>query len=1083
MARLQITLLGGVEARLRSGQVLSLPGQTVPALVAYLTAQPGRWHTREQLCALLWPEVQATQARHRLRQTLLMTRRALRRVDEGWLLNHGEAVAINPDRVDVDTVAFEQAVAEGTPEALARAVGLYRGDLLAGLGRQAGPFEEWLLSERERLRELGLEALGRLLAQQLRAGLDAQAVHTATRLLALDPTQEAVHRALIRLYAGQGRRGAALQQYQSCLAAVRRELGVEPEPETRQLYQTVLREGPESHGSGVHREVARTAVPEAESLLGGDEIPLVGREAERSLLLRDLEAAWSGGGWTVILRGESGSGKSRLAAEAVRDALDRDGRVMVGRGHETQQILPFGVWIEALRTAGVPDTVGREIPVTLPVRRELARLFPELGRAPVPTSGDHGRLFEALAFLFVEFARRQPLLVVVEDLHWADEMSVRFLAFVSRRLRGHRVLILATVRDEELPVAPVLQSALQEFQGESRATVVRLGPLPREDVDGLVAALARSSVPSDRTRLVERLWRVSEGNPFVLVELVRVIGDLVAPDDGRALPLPERVRDAIAHRLGRLGERERHVLGAAAVIGRDAGFRLIRAVAGLTEPDVAEAAEQLVARGVLHAVGDHLDFVHDRVRAVAYARLLPSYRIALHEAAGRALEDFHAGHLDQVADRLAFHYSNAGQAEKAVAYLVSVGDKLARAYAHAEATAALRNARVLLPGVSAGRQRDRTCVDVAVRLAHAEYFLGRFREGVDVLLEEQQRVSSLGDPSLAAPYHFWLSFLFTRLNEHDRAVESARQAVAEAEKCADVATMGKAYGVLGVEAYWASDCQHAVEHARRGVTLLEDTDERWWLGFGYFNLGMTYLHMGLLEEALEAEARVQTIAEELGDPRLESYGIGVTGWIHAVRGDGEIAVEEVRRALAIAPDLVARTYGTAVLGHAYVEQDDHAQAIPLLEEAVERAGRIGNRQLEGWWTAVLAEAYRLAGRAEQARAASLRALQLSRESGNRHAVGWAQRTLGRIARGEGAVPEALAALTDALETFEAADARFEAARTRLDLGELAAGRGDVAASASQLRGAAEMFQILRVPRYIERTAMLAARHGISLAPS
>src|SRR6185369_11529063 len=117
---------------------------------------------------------------------------------------------------------------------------------------------------------------------------------------------------------------------------------------------------------------------------------------------------------------------------------------------------------------------------------------------------------------------------------------------------------------------------------------------------------------------------------------------------------------------------------------------------------------------------------------------------------------------------------------------------------------------------------------------------------------------------------------------------------------------------------------------------------------------------------LEAEARVQTIAEELDDPRLESYGIGVTGWIHALRGDGEIAVEEIRRALAIAPDLVNRTYGSAVLGHAYVEQDDHAHAIPLLEEAVERAGRIGNRQLEGWWTAVLAEAYRLAGRAEQA---------------------------------------------------------------------------------------------------------------------
>src|SRR5262249_59160660 len=201
---------------------------------------------------------------------------------------------------------------------------------------------------------------------------------------------------------------------------------------------------------------------------------------------------------------------------------------------------------------------------------------------------------------------------------------------------------------------------------------------------------------TDHARLIERLWMTSQGNPFVLVELVRVLRDGVVPDGGTALPLPERVREAIASRLGRLGERERHVLSAAAVIGREMEFRLLQRVGGLADHEATEAVEQLVARRVIHVVGDQLDFVHDRVREVGYGRLLPSRRSALHKAAGEALEEDYAGRLDQIADRLAFHYSKTDNAEKAVRYLVQLAENAARAYAHAEAATALRESLVHL---------------------------------------------------------------------------------------------------------------------------------------------------------------------------------------------------------------------------------------------------------------------------------------------------------------------------------------------------------------------------------------------------
>src|SRR5262249_56627978 len=164
-------------------------------------------------------------------------------------------------------------------------------------------------------------------------------------------------------------------EVQSWVCAVRRDLGPAPEPETRRLDQELLRERPERRGQGTAGEVATTAVV-AESFLGVTDTPFVGRESERDQLRRDLEAAWSGSGRIAIVRGDAGIGKSRLVAEVIRDAIDHDGRVILGRAHASDQILPAAGWIEALRAAGVPDEIGPAIRVNPDGRRELARLFP-----------------------------------------------------------------------------------------------------------------------------------------------------------------------------------------------------------------------------------------------------------------------------------------------------------------------------------------------------------------------------------------------------------------------------------------------------------------------------------------------------------------------------------------------------------------------------------------------------------------------------------------------------------------------------------------------------------------------------------
>src|SRR5262245_41398267 len=206
---LSVTLLGGFEARLATGAAVGLT-KKAQALLAYLGIRPSQSHPRDKLAALLWGERSDEQARGGLRHALLVLRRALASAQPPPLRIEGQTLALNPLGVEVDVVTFEHRVAEGTPQALEQAAELYRGDLLLGFTVNEPLFEEWLVAERERLREMALEALARLLAHQTKAANTERAIQTAVRLLGLDPLQEAVHRTLMRLYARQGRRGAAL---------------------------------------------------------------------------------------------------------------------------------------------------------------------------------------------------------------------------------------------------------------------------------------------------------------------------------------------------------------------------------------------------------------------------------------------------------------------------------------------------------------------------------------------------------------------------------------------------------------------------------------------------------------------------------------------------------------------------------------------------------------------------------------------------------------------------------------------------------------------------------------------------------
>ena len=920
-SRIQLKLFGGLDAQVR-GAKLPVQGAKLQALLAYLALHAGKPQPREQLATLLWQDSPEAQARNSLRQTLFRLRRAL---PDAALSVTGAAATLEPDRLDLDVRRFEALAAERTAAALAEAAGLYAGDLLAGFAAPTPAFDEWLVIERERLRQRMVEVFTALLAIQMKDAAPEGAIGTALALLAHDPAQEIAHRALMQLFARTGRYGDALRQYQICAQALQRELGVEPEPETRRLYQELVR--------------ARKSapLPPSPATWAGSRDPLVGRERERGLLGAALDGLGHGTGRFLLLMGEAGMGKTRLLDALAAEAAARNVRCHTGHAYRSEQVLAFGPWATALRAAPLDAAIGRLEPAW---RMELARLLPELDPAAPPTlpSADSSRLFEAAARLLTAMASNRPLVLMLEDMQWADAMSLRLLAFLSRRLAKEPVLLLATARSEELADAPALGDLLRETEREVPGSVVTLTPLTRDDTARLVGLLRHSPGADATERLVEHAWRWSNGNPFVIVETVQALSSDL--DSGATLVLPSRVRELVVSRLERLSRASREIVQVAAVVGREFDLDMLVRAAGMAESEVASSLEELVRRQLVRAVGERFEFTHERIREVAYEQTR-GRRLLLHARVAEAVEALADVRPEASLDALTHHYAQTDNAQKAVHYLTRFAEAAIRAYAHPDAVKAIDRARTHAERLP-DDERDRVRVDLLLRRAFSMSVLGQTRDVPALLAAEVAVVDRLGDPHLAGAYYFRLGLTDSMLGKQDAAVASASRAIDCAEQCGDAVVHGKASYVVGLASFWCGLPARGAAAGEAAVRFLRPTAERHFLGMTYWTLGVNRMLLGDFAAALAALASLEEVGRELDDPRLLCLAASSTGWVCATMGDAARGVASCRLGLERARDPMAQAAAAGYLGYAHLEGDDWATAIPLLEQAARGFETVGS---------------------------------------------------------------------------------------------------------------------------------------------
>jgi DNA-binding SARP family transcriptional activator len=705
--KVRVRVLGELALEVDGRPLDPIASRRARSLLGWLAVHPGL-HPRGRVAGVFWPDVLEESARSSLRTTLATLRRELGE-DAAELLNTSrESVGIQPGpEVRIDLQVFEQLVSSGELE---RAVALCRGDLLADLD------DDWVNEPREHHRHRLVGVLGQL-AEEAESSGDLHAALNRTReQLRLDPLSDEAQREVVRRLAATGDRAGALAAYQAYGARLQRELGLAPSVGIRELVEAVRRGGSVRQANGVasNGEPAEAQSPPAPlpSILARPEpAPMVGREAELEQLRSALARAGEGGLSAVLITGEVGSGKSRLAAEFAREAHTSGADVWAGRCYE-DSAAPYGPFVESLRHRVTMDTLP-----ALPgwAAGELSRLLPELHgfdpAPPVPASNPEEaryRLFEAVVSVVAESSGRPPILLVLEDLHWADHASLLMLAHLTRRASSSPILVLGTARDSE-PSPDGLSTVIGELARDRRLVRIPIEGLSEAEVGDLASAWLGEERPPE---LAGELYARTGGNPLFVEELLRHAQGADRVDRAGLAPgVPAEVGEVIAQRVDRLGKPSAEALAFAAVLGQEFDPGELAEAMGRQADDLVELLEVALAARLLREVpggAGRCRFSHDLVRETLYRDLSAARRSLLHLRVADAIERLHGDDPKRLSE-LARHLADAapaGDPERAVRYLLSAAEQARHGWATAEAIALYNRALALIPDDDEGLRSE-----------------------------------------------------------------------------------------------------------------------------------------------------------------------------------------------------------------------------------------------------------------------------------------------------------------------------------------------------------------------------------------
>ncbi len=1039
MAHLFIRLLGPFEILLDGKRRTAFHSDKERALLAYLCLEYEVPHRREKLAALLWPDYPESAARTNLRNALANLRKVIGdRPQNPGKENSPTFLHITPKIIqfNIDSDAWIDALAflstleksQATVAELEAAVGWYRDDFMAGFSlADSNLFEEWLIIQRERFRRLSFDALHRLVDAYTTQGEVKQALVHARHLVALDPLSESAQQLLMRLLTYNGQSNQALVQYERYADLLVEEIGVEPLDETTQLYNQI-RDG-------------RLTIPKPNTIYlpaflkdkNGyvvDQSVFVGRTLEMTRLNHSLDQVLTGQGQVVFITGEAGSGKTALANKFLQRAMKSNPDLLAVRGRSNaytgfgDPYLPFSemmgmltgeiearwaggeisggharsLWrsmpdvLQALLDNG-PDLIDRFLSGRSLLSRARAgapdqadELAEVLNRRAASASGSTNLqqtdLFEQYTKTLQKLSQQHPLILMVDDLQWADPGSIGLLFHLGRRLAGSKILLIGAYRPEEIAIGRQTESGqerhplvpvIQEFQLKFGDVFIDLDKTEgRKFVDALIDT-EPNCLPEE---FREVLFQHTGGHPLFTVELLRGLqsrGELTRDESGRwniqsSLNwkfLPPRVEVVITERMQRLPNESQSILTIASVEGEEFTTEVIAQVTGVDEEQILSwlsgplaHKHHLVQAQDLEWLGDqrlsHYRFRHFLFQKYLYDQLDPVQRAHLHQAVGTALERLQGEEVGKLAVALARHFEEAGMTVKAVEYLLQAGERAARLFANDEAIAHFKHGIKLVETLGDTPQRDR--LELALQLALGVPLMARHGFSGEELAQTYGRARELtrGGEASSELYQT-LAGLKAYYDVHGdfmEAKEIGEELLRIADQLKDPGLIALAHHHLSVTLLYLGRPTEYLDHREKMVALYDSQRDRSLVhqvgidsqlanlshaGYGYFFLGYP-------EKARHLSLKAVNLAKEWGHPFFLSFTLMFAAYSAVYRRDLETAREMAQETITVASEHGHPLWlggGFSTLGWVLGEEGNLEEAITQIQRGQEIIKTIG----------------------------------------------------------------------------------------------------------------------------------------------
>ncbi len=933
----EVRLLGRFQLRVDGREVPPLDSARAEAVLALLLLGDGGSMSRRHVASMLWPESSEAQARTNLRHVVHTLRRSLPGL-ERYVEITPQTLRWRPEPpVELDVEVFERLAAgdvgAGDLEAgrrmqqLRDALARYRGDLLEGCD------DEWLLEARDRLRRRFHDALAELVRWCEEHSALVEGIEQAERLIRSDPLREETYQRLMRMYDASGDRARAVRTYHVCSSTLERELEVQPSLATRATYEALL----PAQGDADHEPAARA---------GG---PLVGRRAERARLADLWRSAEAGLGRLVMLYGEPGVGKSRLAEELAAWCTHRGSRVADARCYPAEGPLAFGPMAAWLRSDAL-HAVLRQLDRTHVT--EIARLLPELladrpdaaRPAPLPEAEQRHRLFDAVAAAVL--AGDRPTLLVLDDVQHVDRETCRLLHYLLRARPRVRVLVLATARREDLePGHPALE-LLVDLRTRDRLEEIDLSRLDRADTTMLAERVVGAPLGAVEAAA---LFDETEGNPLFVIEALRAGWTAERS-------LSPRVQSVIEARLNRLSEPARDLAALAATIGRGFDVDVLRAASDTDDAALVRSLDELWRRRIFRerrgdgAGGGSYDFSHGKIRQVAADGTAPARRRRLHHRIAIALERVYATEIDPVSAQIAVHHEQAGATGPAVAWYRRAARAAQLLHAHHDAVRLLDRGLGLLVAAPASASCDASELELRTdRLVPLVELAGY---ASPEMIATQERALALTDARGLDPSPPLLrSVALSALTRSDfpTATQFGYRLQEAAKRSDDPVLEVEASYVLGIASFWQAELPSARRHFERAVECYRPEDRRTHLVHYAQDpkvvclgrLANTLWFLGCPGAARRTAAAALAWAAEIDHPFSSTIGHTFAALLALDMGD-DTAVRVHTAGLASAQDeTVNRHVAEAFRGYIAVLDGEGDTGVQMVRHAVASTGPVG----------------------------------------------------------------------------------------------------------------------------------------------